>query len=286
MTQHLLDSIDRHSHVLFYPSACAYSDVFQDVPFDAVILNSKGIGRRERKGKVYCLDYDNNELLGLFLAKGVQISAIVIIRDGCQEGGNYQCVARDSFFGRLMPVVAQQFQYSRDHGLPLDVPARFEQCQAPGYLEPFIRLSSPINLVESFHVTLCPEVEKEIILGKMRVTIIRDSIWRDLAQSDLVAVKKYGSSIQAVENYVDGLGLLEKDMVKRLEFVTERRAISIGSLLEKANRWKVPRLSLMPIARGSYRTIIQEIERWRNDYPKEIRFFHLNADDYCDFRAL
>ena len=87
MNNQILNSIDRNCRVIFYPPSCSYSDEFQSVPYDAVILNSNEMRCRELKGKVYCLDYDNNELLGLFFAKGIQLSAIVIIRDGCVEGG-------------------------------------------------------------------------------------------------------------------------------------------------------------------------------------------------------
>ena len=41
----------------------------------------------------------------------------------------------------------------------------------------------------------------------------------------------------------------------------------------------------MPLARGSYRPIAQEIERWRRYYPNEIRFYHLNAGDYQYFKS-
>jgi hypothetical protein len=142
MTNYVLDAIDRTARVIFYPSSCGYSHEFQAVPYDAVILNSNANRRRERIGKVYCLNYDNNELLGLFLAKGIRLSAIVIIRDGCVEGGNYECATGDGFFGRLMPVVADQLDYFRDHEpRPIDVPARFVEFEAPDYLEPFTKNS-------------------------------------------------------------------------------------------------------------------------------------------------
>jgi hypothetical protein len=83
MTASLLESIGRDAKVLFYPSSCGYSDEFQNVPYDAVILNSRSIRASERKGKVYCLNRDNNELLGLLHAKGIRLSGMLVIRDGC-----------------------------------------------------------------------------------------------------------------------------------------------------------------------------------------------------------
>ena len=189
MAAHILDSIDRNARVIFYPSSCEYSDDFQAVPFDTLVLNSKAFRRSEKIGKVYCLNFDNNELLGLFAAKGIRLSAMIVIRDGCAEGGNYECVATDNFFERLMPVMADRFAYfydhgpdkeadnGNDHGRPsTDVPAEFVEFETPAYLESFIRHSEPLGAVRAFRVTPSPVVERDFILGQIRVRIIRDSI--------------------------------------------------------------------------------------------------------------
>src|SRR6266850_5751974 len=139
MSVRMLDTIDRSGKVVFYPSSCRYSDDFQALPYDAVVLNSKGIRRPGKYGKVYCLNLDNNEALGLFAAKGIRLSAMVIIRDGCSEGGNYECIASASFFGRLMPVMQDDFSYFTDHGpIPRHTPVRFSEVAAPTYLKTLV----------------------------------------------------------------------------------------------------------------------------------------------------
>lgn len=286
MKDHILDTIDRNAKVVFYPSSCRYSDEFQDAPYDVIILNSNSIRRRERRGKVYCLNYDNNEILGLFLAKGIRLSAIVIICDGCVEGGNYECCARDGFFGRLMPVVTDQFDYFCDHKqLPFDVPARFDEFETPSYMDPFIRNSDTLNDVRSFHVTTFSVVDRDFVLGRIRVRIIWDSIWRYYDQSSLVVVKKIESSKFAIPKYLAGL-LPGKDLAERFEFVTQSSKTSIEHMLQKADDMKLPRLSLIPIAGGSYRRIAKEIQLWNRDYPKEIFFYHLNANDFQYLKSL
>lgn len=292
MSHHILDTIDKDSKVIFYPSSCDYSEEFQDVPYDVVILNSNIMGREAQKGKVYCLNYDNNELLGLFLVRGIRISAIVIICDGCVEGGNYECVAGDGFFGRLMPVMAEKFDFFCDHQaitlepfIPIDVPAHFDEFETPNYLEPFKKHSDPLNNVKSFHVTTFSVTEKELVLGRIRVKIIRDSIWRDYNQSDLVIVKKIGSSKDAIPNYLRGL-LPNGNLVERFEFVTQPRMSSISNLLQKAEEKQLSRLSFIPIAQGSYRKIANEIQSWSKDYPKEIFFYHLNGNDFEYLKSL
>lgn len=283
---HLLDTIDKNARVVFYPSSGRYSREFQVVPYDVVILNSHNMPRNERIGKVYCFNYDNNELLGLLFAKGIKLSAVVIIRDGCVEGGNYECVARESFFGRLMPVVTEPFDLFCDHEeFQIDAPARFEQFKTPSHLEPFIRLSEPLGDIRSFHVTISPVVERDFILGTIRVKIIWDSIWRDFEQSDLVVVKTIGSTTRSIPYYLSGL-LPGEIHQSKFEFVRKSRLTSIAALLKKANEEKLARLSLVPLAGGRYRRIVDEIRNWNGEYPRTIAFYHLNANDYQYLKSL
>jgi hypothetical protein len=286
MTHPILDTIDRNAKVIFYPSSCNYSDEFQDVPYDVVVLNSRSSKEKRRIGKVYCLDYDNNELLGLFYANGIKISAIVIIRDGCGEGGNYECIAQEGFFGRSMPVMADQFDYFCDHEqLPFDVPARFLEFETPSYLEPFIKNSDPLNDIRSFHIEPFSLVEKDFVLGHIRVRVIRDSIWRDLDHSDLAVVKKVGSTWRSVPNYLAGL-MPNFDWEDRFEFITHSQMRSIRHVLMKADGRKLSRLTFMPIANGSYKRIVSDIQYWEKDYPREISFYHLNAGDFQYINSL
>ena len=60
---------------------------------------------------------------------------------------------------------------------------------------------------------------------------------------------------------------------------------SINRYLELANERMLSRLLLMPIARGNYQSIADEIERWDKEYPQEVLFYHLQANDYRTLRA-
>ncbi len=286
MSHQIIDAIDKSSKIIFYPSSCGYSDEFQNVPYELVILNSHEIKQKEKKGNVYCLNYDNNELLGLLFARGISISAVVIIRDGCIEGGNYECVLEDGFFGRLMPVASKSFKYFCDHEpATVDAPAQSDKIDTPDYLIPFISNSDPINKIKSFHVKLKPKIEKVFKHGNILVRIIWDSIWCEYNRSELVVIKKIGSSKKAVENYLKGL-LSNDNLYEKFEYVTQSRMGSIDRLLHKAEKKHLSRISLIPIAGGRYKKIAREIQLWSNDYPKEIDFFHLNKDDYKDLKSL
>jgi hypothetical protein len=281
MADDILDSIKRSSNVLFYPSSCDYSPRFQDIPFDAVILNSASI-EPQVIGKVCCLNYDNNELLGLLLAKGIRLSAVVVIRDGCAEGGNYECCANDGFFGRLMPVVSESFEYLRDHGPKIiDVPAQCDECEIPGYLDAFVEASNPIRAVSSYRVTVTSQTEREVLLGQIRVRTIWDSIWKAYDQHGLIVVKDN----VAVSHYLGGLGTSQK-LVASVERETKSRMTSIEPWLKRADDLGLRRVSLIPMGGRRYKKIIREIQCWSRDYPQEISFYHLNRNDFQDFKSL
>lgn len=285
MTSDILDSIDKNARIIFYPSSCQYSDEFQQVPYDVVILNAYLIGPPRRVGKVYYLNLDNNELLGLLAAKGLRISALVIIRDGCSEGGNYECIARDSFFGRLIPIMADQFDYFSDHGWRRrNVPAQFAEFETPPYLDPFINNSQPLGSVRAYHVTTFSTVESDFILGRIRMRIIRDSIWRGRSLSDLTVVRTKQNQRFAIQNYLKGR-FGNYNLIGTFEFATGEPMTSIEHILQKADDLKLPRISLMPIANGAYANIADEVQQWKKDYPVEIDFYHLNAGDFRYFRS-
>jgi hypothetical protein len=212
--------------------------------------------------------------------------------------------------------MADQFDYFCDHGeIPLDVPAQFTEFETPDYIMPFKRHSFPLGRIRSFHVTINSVVDKDFRLGRVRVKIIRDSIWKGLDQSEMVVIKAGGWSARiAVGKYLEGLdpdreatGKYEIDAKHRMTFiekllqggldpdreatgkyeiVTKSRMRSIEKLLQKANSNKTKRLSLMPIADGLYRKIADEIGKWGQDFPKEVFFYHLNESDYLDLRSM
>ena len=285
MNVRMLDMIDRSGRVVFYPSSCLYSDGFQALPYDAVVLVSKGIKRPGKYGKVYCLNLDNNEALGVFASKGIPLSAMVIIRDGCVEGGNYECVASESFLGRLMPVMLDEFDYfTGHHRVPSRAPVRFSEVAVPIYLKAFVTNSDPLGPMRSFHVTAGPSVEREFVLGRIQVTVGRDTIWRAVEKSDYMVVNINNGGM-AVPRYLRGrLGGI--DPATRVDFVSRSSPVtSIERYLRLAEERKLSRLSFMPTAKGYYRDIVNEIEKWTGEYPQQISFYHLHPNDFLQIRS-
>ena len=186
-----------------------------------------------------------------------------------------------------MPVVTEPFVYSYDHKTcsTHNVPVQFEEIDNPPYVKILRRQSEPLGVSYSFRVTIEAAVERDIMLGQAHVQVIRDSIWRGIEHSDLVVARHFGYGPKAAEQYLAGR-FPNTDWLERIEFVDEAGNQSIRRYLELASERELPRLLLMPIARGQYQVIADEIKRWDKAYPQEIIFYHLNANDYKYLRNL
>lgn len=236
-----------------------------------------------RRGKVLCLNLDNNELLGLFAARGIRLSALVIIRDGCAEGGNYECAARVSFFSRVMPLMTDEFAYFTDHGYPpRRAPAVFTETAVPIHIGPFVFSSAPLAPMRAFRVTAPEPERRDFTLGRIQVTVARESIWGAVDRSDYMVV----TGSPGIPRYIRGrfgnpVPDFNVDVVDRNMSVT-----SIEKYLRMCNERKLSRISFMPLANGAYEGILREIEEWTGEFPRQISFYHLHAEDYWRIRSV
>lgn len=65
---------------------------------------------------------DNNAALERIRLSGLKIHTFVGICDGCSEGGNYECVHKEPFLGKLLTASADRLEYFTDHSEFLQTP--------------------------------------------------------------------------------------------------------------------------------------------------------------------
>jgi hypothetical protein len=139
--------------------------------------------------------------------------------------------------------------------------------------------------MRSFHLTAGPSVEeREFVLGRVQVTVVRDTIWRAVEKSDYMVVN-IDNRRMAVPMYLSGrLGGI--DPATRVDFVSRSSPVtSIERYLRLAEERKLSRLSFMPTAKGCYGDIVNEIEKWTGEYPQQISFYHLHPNDFLQIRS-
>ncbi len=286
MDQHIKLLLDKESikgSIIFYPSSCGYSDEFQEVPYDNVILNSNVHRESFKKGKVYCLKCDNNEILGEFIKRGIKISTLVVINDGCREGGNYECAARSGYLGRYMAVTDDVFLFVTNHLKEKPhLPINFKEIKPPQFLDIFLKYSNHVRESMCWEGELITDTVKYYTLGRVRIKVVWDSIWRHYRDYQIVFISRTHGSQQATEHF---LKYYPWDGSARLKwYIDELPVDSIQQYLHEAARVNAEKIAFIPFAQGKYSRVIEEISNWSCDFPKEIGFFHLHYNDYRSIR--
>jgi hypothetical protein len=301
------------SDMLLYQSSCGYHRSFQETPFGGVILCRDGFRCNERHGKVFLIQSDNNALLGMLFNARVKVKYLVCIRDGCMEGGNYECTNTSRHFGKLLPILHDHFFVVTDHGTDqgfFDIPVHAQEIGMLSVFEPFIARSHPSRpciLWEAKKQALEPVA---VNFGKIRVFLRRDSIFNHIEYLDALFI-----TTRMPRGYMRYFGIegewrgLEESSGNDLAWrMTRRRPLelnehlyrriswrgtstsviltlkgrvgSLSHLLAYAETHRVRTVGVTPCARGRYQRILREIEDHQGDYPSEIHMFHLHKDDY------
>lgn len=284
----LLDDEPLKGSSILYPSSCKYSDDFQDVPFDNVILCSGCHPVSKKDGRVYSLKCDNNALLGEFIRREIKLDTLVVINDGCNEGGNYECAARDGYLGRFLAAAKNSFTFITNHlSRKPRIPVGFKTIPIPDYLDVFLSSSDPVDreTLKCWQGTLINDSGIIRTIGNITVRIVRDTIWNHFRDYKLVYLPKYNGTVNDRPNrsmdYFNPWG----DSEDCRRFLDNPPVKSILPCLEEAYRLKVDRIAFTPFAKGNYSKAIDEIRSWPHCFPKEIAFFHLHKNDFNSIKC-
>jgi hypothetical protein len=275
----LLNTIDPSDRILLYPSSCRYFREIEDMDFDSVLLVSNSFARSYRAGKTICLKEDNNFVIGHLLGRGIELDALCVIRDGCEQGGNYECILSPHSIGRMLPILRACATISKDHhGISEHLPWTLKKIPVPDHPKQFAKHSSPINELSSFQVSKRERSERISRMGCLEVVVSHQSIWENLRSHDLLFMAPFASSHEGYHHFLDGLASAGIE-TSNIKVNSVRPVLSIAALLDQAEERECERICLGPIADGNYGQILEEISRHQGKYLREIKFCHLDADD-------
>lgn len=283
----LLSSISKSDTTVLYPSSCQYHDDFQNLEFDNVILCSNELPKSSKKRKVFCLKVDNNRLLGTLQRLGIKLNALVMIRDGCGEGGNYECCGEMPFLYKLMPLFADEFLYFADHGLFAheQINQNFanvvslEPIESTDFVKTFQKHSSAhkenITGWKMKRLTNPPTVST---FKNVELVTHYESIWTsDFSQFDLTFLENGEVSWQisgrneAIRNYFLGLAA---PTLKTQDCET------FAALLEMANERKLECVAYVSYLSEYHNEICFLIRTWTGEFPKKIHLFHARDESF------
>ncbi len=252
--------------------------------FDSVLLVSNGFSRSQREGKAICLKEDNNFVIGHLLGRGIDVNALCVIRDGCGEGGNYECVLGPSSIGRMLPILPVGATISKDHGfLSKKLPWSFTEISVPEFQKQFAKHSDPISESVTFQLGEREQNERCFRMGCIDIIINHQSIWENARSHDLLFIAPRSFDNRGYHQFIDGLASTGIDRSKFILHST-RPVLSIAALLAQAEERECKRICIGPIANGNYGQIIEEIASHRGRYLQEVKFCHLVARDFASLK--
>ena len=247
--------------------------------FDSVLLVCNGFSRSHRKGKAVCLKEDNNFVIGHLLGRGIDLAALCVIRDGCAEGGNYECILGPSSIGRILPILPVGATISKDHNaLSKKLPWYPRKTPVPDYVNLFAKHSDPISELSAFQICDREQKERSTRIGCIEVTVSHQSIWENARSHDLLLMAPLTDRNIGYHYFFDGLASTGIDRSKFMLHPT-RPVLSIAELLALSEEREWKRICIGPIANGKYGQILEEIASHRGSSLQEVKFCHLVESD-------
>ncbi len=274
---------------LVYFASGPIREEYQDFDFDEIYLVDncfKNRGRQSnnilKKGKISCIGMDCLESIEYLKFKKVKIDYFVSLNEGLYEGGGSYAINSDMFLGYAMPLFKESYihimnknYYHNMYHVSMDLPYAIEEIKEDDsrYLSPFIfskndyhKGHAKVFLMRKFEI-----VKTEIHTNThIKLQIIFDSIWNHYQELESIIIS---FSDQGQGGFFD-----------RIPKVMNLSKIKLDEIFDFCEKNKINRLGFTPFGRGNYFGFLRKLDDLKNEYPKEISFFHLNKNDYKEIK--
>lgn len=290
--------------VLLYLSSTPFKQEYLALPYDYVILNSQELSENEYgegpimlvDDKVILMAFDNNKTVRILKEQGVKIQCFVGIIDGCGEGGNYECINTNSFFGRLSPILDDKIYYITDH---FGGYSKMEEALVSdlGFLnvhyEPTESFDNSLLFDESVFLSeylrslddvcvipLARTKMKEIkrTVGKITIILSHASIWDYDKGFDCIIHNDL--RCEGHENY------FPQNPVRNYIPVHEVQHKTFDKFLEMAENNKWESIAMVTYLKGRYQEVVDACRAWQGDFPTWIHFFYLEQNDLWELKSI
>jgi hypothetical protein len=257
-----------------------------NLPPNIVLVGSTNLARVFRLGDKWGFLFfqDNNEALNRIMKSFNRISAFIGICDGCAEGGNYECVNDANFFKKVLFLMNPKgMTYLTDHTNLLT----HEKFIIGNKHLLKIPTTTDIKYEISSHETMIHLWQGNSIT----LTLEHDSIGNHIHKIDGALVSKRCKRL-CME--VCGLHLFDDmiDVSVPLRFFKPSRSWKQGwttvdslmlllNLCEK-HKWNV--VGTTAFGEGNHSEIFDILNAWEGSYPKHLRIFYLDDDDFEDIK--
>ena len=278
---------------LVYFASGPIKDKYHDLNFDQIYLIDNCFKNEQKypkdifsDGKITCVGMDCLESITFLKAEDVEIDYFVALNEGLYEGGGYYPINSDLFLGYVMPLLKPHYIHIMDktfyncngqrHHVTMDLPYDIVELNENDdrYLNPFI-FSNWGGNAKVLQMSKLLATPYEISINPLiNVKIIHDSIWNYYEELDEVV---FSCASQSQEVF------FEK---KWLGMIFHTTGVDVDKVLSYCENYKIKKIGFTPWGKRNYKSFINKLKERKSNYPSEILLFHLNKDDYQEFKQL
>lgn len=246
---------------------------------------------------------DNNEVLERIRRSGNKISCFIGVCDGCREGGNYECVNDVTFLDKVMSFIHPDgMTYITDHSNYL-FPMIHYRYYGPEPYQEFIfgdklfrrvsfegqhSVKSDYRWIEkccaAYTVSVYQPTVYEWTSSDFRVTIEHDSIANHIKElSGALISRRCEYLCEHTAPSID-IEIAPHYYFKPSKLSGWRSGDSLNHLLKICEQRKWEIVGTTAFGEGDHSEMISIFENWNGDFPKWIRIFHLDLQDFASLK--
>jgi hypothetical protein len=282
------------SSTLLYLASGPYRPIYEELPFDNVILVDRSIRKNDEVpagSKVTLISGDALPgIRRLKQEKELKINCLVSVNEGLYGGGGDYPIFSDFLLGYLSPLLADELLVITDIDFlkAAKIAKKIKKMDwgfnkirigsnHPRYIDPknFTTYGGEErpNYGDVFLLTRINGRIPLLLNEKLPVELMHGSIWEHEQSLDLL-----GINLRPREN--------ENARYPITRFFQSHNKVynihgkPIEEILAYAEEWKVEQLGLTPWMKGDYGHVIEFLRNYQPKYLKKISFCHLRRNDF------
>jgi len=261
---------------------------YNNLDFDKIYLIDKCFnkgtnGRIISKGKITCIGMDCLESIKFLAKENVKIDYFVSLNEGLWEGGGSYAINSDIFLGYAMTllnncyihIMNMSYYGTREYHVSMDIPYDMIEIKEDDdrYLNPsiFSDYDFAVNGAKVLQMSKLISKNHEISINQNTIIkIIHDSIWNYYEYLETIAIS-FSQQDQL-------------DFFDKIPKVLNLNKMQTDDVFNYCESHKIEKIGFTPWGKGNYKNFINKLKERESDYPREISLFHLNKNDYQEFK--
>jgi hypothetical protein len=278
-------------NLVYFASGTYVNPEYKKLKYENVFLIDYCFRQNSYDGeKIFCLKLDNIEAVNLFRVLEIKIHFFVGLNEGLNEGGGRYPINSDSFIGYCFPLFTDrllhigckdyyhgtEFAHLRQHFLDLPFQEKLELTNdSQDYISPshFSNLGQRATLI-----ALNKKVKRihKISSSLIDIYVEHNSVWSAKDELDAIftrfdtefqkiMIQKFNKNVFPIKSYS--------------MYEPQYKTYDTNEIIELCQNNKFRKIGLVPNGMN-YTNQIKLFEQQANGFPKVIRYFHLNKDDF------